>query len=335
MTEDVVRIPVAEQVELEKYRVRIGFYKFLLGTFALGAFSSLLTYLVQQQELNQKALALDHQIKLEKQAADTKVRQLEQDYLSKFIDLALSGDIEVRVRFAHYFKSLTSSREHRTRWEAYYSDLVTLRKETGNQLSKDLAALRVELAKDEKNQDGASIERLRDRIQGGFDELRAAPDTRAVGPTTTGLSSPVMPRGIRNNNPFNLPIGTDWKGLAARTEMTPIQTAESKFAVFQDPIWGVRAGVLVLHRYKEQYGLKTLRDLAHRWAEPEIRDEYAEFLSSQTGVDADATFDLNRYENLLNLVRAMIRFENGAQPYDVGTLRRGLSLAGVDKIGIQ
>ena len=63
----------SSQIGLEKYRIRVGFYKFLLGTVALGLLTSVLTHLIQQQELDQEKLALKHKIDIENQISKSNV----------------------------------------------------------------------------------------------------------------------------------------------------------------------------------------------------------------------------------------------------------------------
>ena len=44
-------------------------------------------------------------------------------------------------------------------------------------------------------------------------------------------------RGYRNNNPGNIRVGAPWHGLIPRARMTPVQSAEAEFCVFEAPAW--------------------------------------------------------------------------------------------------
>ena len=59
---------------------------------------------------------------------------------------------------------------------------------------------------------------------------------------------PHHPRGIRNNNPGNIRIGDDWKGLAKADEMTTWQAKEQDFCVFSDPKYGISRNVQNSHQ---------------------------------------------------------------------------------------
>ncbi len=208
--------PIDPAIELEKYRIRYGFYKLLLGTFALGIFTSLMTYIIKQQEINQKEQLQTHQLKIDDRKAEAAVRKLEQAHLGNFIKLALSEDIKVRVRFAHYFKSLTSSDKHRTRWEDYHKELVELRDRETGEISKHVAALQDELAKETKEQDPNKITELRSKIQKSFDELQAVPVVRVVGSKLKGgLGESGDGGAVKNLAGANL-VGSQFSGADLR-----------------------------------------------------------------------------------------------------------------------
>ena len=52
---------------------------------------------------------------------------------------------------------------------------------------------------------------------------------------TLRIADAELPRGIRNHNPGNIDKGADWEGLADD------QSSDSRFCVFKDPVWGIRA----------------------------------------------------------------------------------------------
>lgn len=134
-----------------------------------------------------------------------------------------------------------------------------------------------------------------------------------------------LPRGIRNHNPGNIEKGDPWQGLAAD------QSADPRFAVFQAPEWGIRALVRVLITYQDRYDIRTVRQIINRWAPPIENDAlaYASAVASALRVGLDDRIDVHRYATMERLVRAIIRHENGMQPYDGVTINEGLRLAGV------
>lgn len=133
-----------------------------------------------------------------------------------------------------------------------------------------------------------------------------------------------MTRGIRNNNPGNIRLGTNWKGLAEK------QTDRS-FCIFRTAEYGIRALVKILLTYKKEYNLNTVRKIIDRYAPPNENntEAYIKSVSAQLNVSADEAIDVFDKATLLILIKAIIRHENGCQPYDNKTLLTGIEMAGV------
>jgi hypothetical protein len=132
-----------------------------------------------------------------------------------------------------------------------------------------------------------------------------------------------FPRGIRNRNPGNIRRGRDrWKGLAAK------QT-DPAFLVFESPLWGIRAMAVILRNYRRRHGLKTLAQIIHRWAPASENDSaaYIAAVARATGIAPRAQPDLHDRAVLRNLIAAIIRQENGVQPYDLDTIGTAIDLA--------
>ena len=140
----------------------------------------------------------------------------------------------------------------------------------------------------------------------------------------------MTPRGIRNANPGNIVAGADWQGLASRSDMTPQQLAESRFAVFKAPEWGIRAMAKVLHAYRVKHGLDTISGIIARWAPSSDGNNvkaYVGAVSEGTGFGADDRLDTTDPDVLEKLITAIIRHENGEQPYDPELIRNGIAMA--------
>jgi hypothetical protein len=133
-------------------------------------------------------------------------------------------------------------------------------------------------------------------------------------------------RGIRNNNPGNLRRSNDpWQGLAE-------QQADSDFFIFKSPVYGIRALARTLIAYQDKHGLHTIRTLISRWAPTAENntDAYIKAVTEESGRDPDQTLDLHTYADLQPLVTAIIRHENGQQPYTATQIDKALVLAGVE-----
>jgi len=119
------------------------------------------------------------------------------------------------------------------------------------------------------------------------------------------------PRGIRNNNPGNLRRSDDhWAGLAA-------EQSDPNFFQFSEPIFGLRALARTLYNYQAKHGLETIRGIIARWAPTSENDTeaYVAAVSADMGAGADEPLDLDDGEELAALTKAVVRHENGEQPY--------------------
>jgi hypothetical protein len=132
-----------------------------------------------------------------------------------------------------------------------------------------------------------------------------------------------LPRGIRNRNPGNIRRSGDrWKGLA------PLQS-DPAFFVFETPLWGIRAMAVILRNYQRRHGLKSLARIIGRWAPASENDTaaYVAAVSKAMHVRPRAQLDLNDAASLSALIAAIIRHENGHQPYDLETIDMAIGLA--------
>ena len=140
-----------------------------------------------------------------------------------------------------------------------------------------------------------------------------------IGATGTGVYT--MTRGLRNNNPGNIRHGSSrWQGMS--TEQT-----DSAFVQFDDPVYGIRALAKLLKNYQSQHGLNTIREIINRWAPPNENktDSYVDHVARVVGVHPDSAVNVN--DKIVPIVTAIIKHENGLQPYDPDTISRGISLS--------
>ena len=134
------------------------------------------------------------------------------------------------------------------------------------------------------------------------------------------------PRGIRNNNPGNIvQSGIAWRGKLANP-------TDPRFEQFDTPLNGIRALAKLLLSYQDRHSLRTPRGIINRWAPPVENDSlaYAKAFGDALGVGIDETVDLHRPNTLLAATTAIIRHENGQQPYTDAEIDAGLVLAGVE-----
>lgn len=145
-----------------------------------------------------------------------------------------------------------------------------------------------------------------------------------------------IPRGIRNNNPGNiLRSRTAWKG---EKPFGPGDDIE--FEVFLAPPDGIRAIAVTLLTYQSTHGLRTPRAMISRWCPPvhtfpdgtkkaQDTTAYVNRVAAAIGVAADARIDARDAAIMRPLLKAIIRQENGQQPYDDATLDAAMLQAGI------
>ena len=127
-----------------------------------------------------------------------------------------------------------------------------------------------------------------------------------------------LPRGIRNKNPGNIKLGTDWDGLA-------LEQSDPVFCVFSEAVWGIRALMRILLTYRFTHNRKNIDSIIKRWAPPSENDTdaYIVFVSKKMGIEPMDMID-NSIEAYLPLVKAIIQMENGMQPYDDELIVEGM-----------
>lgn len=131
------------------------------------------------------------------------------------------------------------------------------------------------------------------------------------------------PRGIRNRNPGNIRRSGDrWQGLA------PVQS-DLDFFVFESPLWGIRAMARILRNYQRRYGLRTINQIVARWA-PAVENDtaaYAAAVAKAMRIGVGRRLDLSDDATLRDLIAAIIRHENGIQPYGLDIIETAIDLA--------
>lgn len=142
----------------------------------------------------------------------------------------------------------------------------------------------------------------------------------------TAMTASRIPRGIRMNNPGNIKElpgdKTRWKGERA-TDDDPV------FEEFGRPEDGIRALAKVLLTYQRKHGLSTVRALIARWAPPAENDtdSYVGAVAARMGIGPDGPVMLTDRAMLVLLVEAIIRHENGIQPYGSDVIEAGIDAA--------
>jgi len=125
-----------------------------------------------------------------------------------------------------------------------------------------------------------------------------------------------LPLGIRNNNAGNIRATghwQEWQGAIGENQ---------GFIVFDTPENGLRALARVLRTYANNYGLTTIEQIISRWAPPNENDtqSYINSAASSTGISPVQPLTANDYPLL---IAAIVRHENGQQPYSNEQIQTG------------
>jgi hypothetical protein len=129
-----------------------------------------------------------------------------------------------------------------------------------------------------------------------------------------------IPRGIRNNNPGNIRYnGIEWQGLAN-------PPTDGAFCIFRDAHHGIRALAKLLRNYYMHYGIRTIHSIINRFAPSteNLTDAYIASVCKATGFDAQTQLDLENTDVMLALIKAIIKHENGRQPYTYEEIRKAI-----------
>ena len=103
---------------------------------------------------------------------------------------------------------------------------------------------------------------------------------------------------------------------------------DSAFCVFESPVFGIRALAKVLINYKKIHGLNTVRQIVSRYAPPNENQTaaYIQSVAKQLEVYPDTKIDIEERGVLTVFIKAVIRMENGIQPYSDEVIQEGIDL---------
>ncbi|RQR87729.1 MULTISPECIES: lytic transglycosylase [unclassified Burkholderia] len=188
------------------------------------------------------------------------------------------------------------------------TDVLTGKWEQAGQKAKDIMSRTASFAKD-------AFASALNGVRGTVDAAQASMNGGAGTPTATAANplayqgNPYDPRGIRNNNPGNL----NYVGQAgAIKEGGP----NGRFAVFSSAEAGLQALADQLRRYGSR-GINSVRAIISKFAPASENNTqaYINSVSKGLGIGSDSALDLNDPRVLQSLMGAIIRVENGKNPY--------------------
>ena len=118
--------------------------------------------------------------------------------------------------------------------------------------------------------------------------------------------------GIANNNPGNIKTiarNEYWKGQ--------VGVDRQGHAIFSHVEWGLRAMAIVLKSYYHKHKINTINKLIDRYVQgpstSRSKYKYKIHLAQQLGIGINESFNI--LKRMPDLMRAMIYYENGVNPY--------------------
>lgn len=162
---------------------------------------------------------------------------------------------------------------------------------------------------------------LQAAFKGAMDSVDLAKRIKASRGLMTQFTDRATPRGIRNNNPGNIVFNENnpWQGQTGKEP-------NGRFAQFSDAESGIRAMHQVLQAYTDR-GISTIRGMINTYA-PSIEnntDAYVNAVARDTGIDPDVPIDINDMPTAERVVSAIIKHENGGNPYSPEQIREGIT----------
>ena len=130
-----------------------------------------------------------------------------------------------------------------------------------------------------------------------------------------------MSRGLRNNNPGNIRLGSfRYKGEKAKS-------SDAAFRQFESMEWGYRAMFVLLHTYAVKHACHTLREIINRYAPPteNFTEAYIRCVANATHLSPDEPIATTDGATMAAIVAAMSAVENGTKA-DMGAVWRGWEL---------
>lgn len=138
------------------------------------------------------------------------------------------------------------------------------------------------------------------------------------------------PRGVRNNNPFNLKKSPadKWQGLADAQD-------DIVFFVFKDAVYGIRAGLRNLIAAQDKHNRRDIHDIIAAYAPPSENNTaaYIAAVAACMGKSPLEKLDMHNYADLRGMGEAIIAHENGAPWtafYSEGQMAKAMVMAGVE-----
>ncbi|MEQ1531862.1 MAG: lysozyme [Methylococcales bacterium] len=182
-----------EKLRLERFKARLDYRKFVLGSFFAAIAIAAIPPLFQYATAN-----LEH-VKSQKEL-EVKQQTFRDEYIKEFLSNALNQDIELRIRFAQYFARVATE-QSRKDWVDYLSDLTHKRDDIRAMIDKDEYDWRTKMSA--PNRDVAEIDRLERHLAWAYKEVGY------LEPNRSSAVNPRSPEGFHPKDALDLLEGME------------------------------------------------------------------------------------------------------------------------------
>lgn len=158
---------------LERYRIRYGLYKIVLGTALVGLAGVLVPGAVEYWKLT---------FEDKRKATEAHLSQVnsQQAYVKDFLQTALNQDIELRIRFANYFAHVAAD-PYKQDWMKFRDSLVAIRDTNRQEIHAKELAIWKGLAEDEPDlEQQAQIAELERELEWLYREVGYVAKDRSI-----------------------------------------------------------------------------------------------------------------------------------------------------------
>jgi hypothetical protein len=170
-----------KRLELERYKARLDFWKFVSGSVIAAVVIAFIPPAFQLATAKLETARKDRELAQESARKDRELTQskvtFHETYIKDFLEKALNQDIEIRIRLATYFADVSDD-EYKKSWNEYLDKLSKLRDRLRGEINAQEKTIS-ELQKDSPN-NKMKIAELRRNLEWKYGELGYSPHDQDV-----------------------------------------------------------------------------------------------------------------------------------------------------------
>lgn len=328
---------VSQEISNARLKYWLDFWKVIFGTAVVGFVTAIFGFVIDWRG---------------KDLEDFKARS---NFYNNHAQTIIESEISDRIVLADYFKRFSPVKDDRSEWENYWKELNEKLSENPklieinkseilsktyqlNKLESQIALAQEVEKKVELNKEISQLESTLTKLTldneilktelSGVREKRYEEQTEASSERIYPAGQIGQQRGIRNNNPVFVDR-SPWDGRLPQNEMTPIQQAETRFAVFIHPKWSYRAGAKVLlNNVYEKKSSVSVFDHLFKWlsGDEKARRRLSRDIEQELGINKDTPVNILDPKVAETILKKLTILLNGSNPYPEEFISEGVAL---------